>query len=77
MKAKTYNPRTARIVWGYIVAHPTHTDIAITADRQTAKEWRDVVMPDETMPQFDLVPRNEAAVEELARLRRMRRKEAE
>jgi len=31
-------------------------------------------MPYEQMPQFDLVPRNKAAVEELVKLRRMRRK---
>jgi hypothetical protein len=50
-------------------------DLSLTSDRLRAKEWKEIVMPDEQMPQFDLVPRNNAAVEELAKLRRMRRKE--
>ena len=76
MKRRTYNPREAKLVWGYIVGHHTPTDIAITADRRTAKAWKEAVVPDEAMPEFALVPRNKAAVKELALLRKTRRTKA-
>jgi hypothetical protein len=49
--------------------------MSLTTDRKRAKDWKEIMMPDEQMPQFDLVPRNKAAEKELAQLRRMRRKE--
>jgi hypothetical protein len=66
------------IVWGYIHDGPSNeypVDLSLTTYRKRAKDWKEIVMPDEQMPQFDLVPRNKAAEKELAQLRRMRRKE--
>ena len=77
MTIRTYHHRYAKIVWGYLVDGPSGkypVDLSLTSDRLRAKEWKEAVMPYEQMPQFDLVPRNKAAVEELVKLRRMRRK---